>query len=164
MSTVRLPVFDRRRAGVLLPMSSIDAALGRGGRAFIDWLAQAGYSVWQILPAGPVGSDGSPYWVRSDCAGNPAFLDLSELPDERAPIGEDFRAASASWLPDFTMFEALTRRHGGAPFWHWPELLRERDPRASRQRAPGTRRRTGPHRARAVCVPRTVAAAARARR
>ena len=28
-------------------------ALGRGGRAFIDWLAEAGFTVWQILPLGP---------------------------------------------------------------------------------------------------------------
>ena len=61
-------------------LSSLDAALGRGGRAFIDWLAQAGFSVWQLLPLGPVGADGSPYWVRSDCAGNPAFIDAAELP------------------------------------------------------------------------------------
>ena len=77
---MRLPVFDRRRAGVLLPISALEAALGRGGRAFIDWLAAAGFSVWQILPVGPTGADGSPYWVRSDCAGNAAFLDPAELP------------------------------------------------------------------------------------
>jgi len=76
---MRLPVLDRRRAGVLLHLGSLDAALGRGGRAFIDWLAEAGFTVWQILPAGPTGSDGSPYWVRSDFAGNPAFLDPTEL-------------------------------------------------------------------------------------
>src|SRR5437879_10609379 len=83
---MRLPVFDRRRAGVLLPMSALDAALGRGGRAFIDWLSDAAFSVWQILPAGPVGEDRSPYWVRSDCAGNAAFIDAAELPDPNAPI------------------------------------------------------------------------------
>jgi len=49
---MRLPVFDRRRAGVLLPMSALEAALGRGGRAFIDWLTSpdgqrtiAGYKI-----------------------------------------------------------------------------------------------------------------------
>jgi hypothetical protein len=30
VTSMRLPVFDRRRAGVLLPMSALDAALGRG--------------------------------------------------------------------------------------------------------------------------------------
>ena len=53
MNRDRLPVFDRRRAGVLLHVGSLEAALGRGGRAFIDWLAAAGFTVWQILPARP---------------------------------------------------------------------------------------------------------------
>ncbi len=127
---MRLPVFDRRRAGVLLPMSALEAALGRGGRAFIDWLARAGFSVWQILPAGPVGEDRSPYWVRSDCAGNPEFIDPAELPDTAAPIDPEFLAASSAWLPDYALFEALTRAHGGAPFWSWPPPLRDREPQA----------------------------------
>jgi 4-alpha-glucanotransferase len=130
MASVRLPVFDRRRAGVLLPMSALDAALGRGGRAFIDWLADGGFSLWQILPVGPVGADLSPYWVRSDFAGNPAFIDPSELPDPNAPIGAEFQAVSGPWLDDYALFEALTREQGGAPFWRWPAPLRDRDPAA----------------------------------
>lgn len=127
---MRLPVFDRRRAGVLLPLSALEAALGRGGRAFVDWLAEAGFSVWQILPVGPAGADGSPYWVRSDWAGNAQFLDPGELPDARLPVDAQFLATSAAWLPDYALFEALTRAHGGAPFWQWPAELRERDPGA----------------------------------
>jgi 4-alpha-glucanotransferase len=133
MTSLRLAVFDRRRAGVLLPMSALDAALGRGGRAFIDWLAEAGFTVWQILPAGPVGADHSPYWVRSDCAGNPAFIDPMELPDPNAPIGAEFLAASGPWLHDYALFEALTSSQDGAPFWRWPPPLRDRDPGALAQ-------------------------------
>src|ERR1700751_2680828 len=55
MTSARLPVFDRRRSGVLLPMSALEAALGRGGRAFIDWLPRRGVSGWEILSGGPVG-------------------------------------------------------------------------------------------------------------
>jgi len=123
---MRLPVFDRRRAGVLLPLSALEAPLGRGGRAFIDWLAEAGFSVWQILPVGPVGADGSPYWVRSDFAGNPAFIDLAELADGGASGLAEFVARSAAWLPDFALFEALTHAAGGAPFWLWPAELATR--------------------------------------
>jgi 4-alpha-glucanotransferase len=130
MASLRMPVLDRRRSGVLLPMSSLDAPLGRGGRAFIDWLAGAGFSVWQILPAGPVGADLSPYWVRSDCAGNPTFIDRNELPDPNAPLGAEFLASSAAWLPDYALFETLTRAYGGQPFWQWPQPLRDREPQA----------------------------------
>jgi 4-alpha-glucanotransferase len=135
MASVRLSVFDRRRSGVLLPMSALEAALGRGGRSFIDWLAAAGFSVWQILPTGPVGADRSPYWVRSDCAGNPSFIDPAELPDARAPIGADFLAAASPWLHDYALFEALTRSQAGAPFWRWPVELRDRDRGALAQAA-----------------------------
>jgi 4-alpha-glucanotransferase len=126
----RLPVFDRRRAGVLLPLSALDVPLGQGGRDFIDWLAAAGFSVWQILPVGPAGSDGSPYWVSSDHAGNPAFIDPAQPPDLTAPALPEFLADSGSWLQDFALFTALTRAHGGAPFWQWPAPLREREPLA----------------------------------
>ena len=111
-------------------MSAIDAALGRGGRAFIDWLAEAGFSVWQILPVGPVGADRSPYWVRSDFAGNPAFLDPAELPHPHAPIDAEFLAVSGPWLRDYALFEALSAAQGGAPFWNWAAPLRDRDPGA----------------------------------
>lgn len=126
----RLAVFDRRRAGVLLPLSALEAPLGRGGRAFIDWLAHAGFSLWQVLPVGPTEDDGSPYWLRADVAGNPALLDAAELPSPEAPVAAHFLAASADWLPDYALFEALTRSLGGAPFWNWPQPLRERDPQA----------------------------------
>jgi 4-alpha-glucanotransferase len=129
----RLPVFDRRRAGVLLPLSALETPLGSGGRAFIDWLAAAGFSVWQILPVGPAGSDGSPYWVSSDHAGNPAFIDAAQVPDAPdalRPSAGEFLAASASWLPDYALFAALTQAHAGAPFWQWPPPLRDRDPLA----------------------------------
>ena len=127
---MRLPVFDRRRAGALLPLSALDAPLGSGGRAFVDWLAEAGFSVWQILPVGPTGADRSPYWVRSDWAGNAQFLAGDEPPGAHAAPDPQFLADSASWLPDYALFEALTRAHGGAPFWQWPADLRDRAPEA----------------------------------
>ncbi|HVW70963.1 MAG TPA: 4-alpha-glucanotransferase [Steroidobacteraceae bacterium] len=128
MTDTRLPVFDRRRAGVLLHLGSLPDALGRGGRAFIDWLAAAGFSGWQILPVGPTGADGSPYWVRSDFAGNPVFIDSGEWPDQGG-LGE-FLAASAHWLEDYALFEVLSFVQGGAPWWSWAPQWRDRAPEA----------------------------------
>lgn len=124
---MRLPVFDRRRAGVLLHLGSLEAALGRGGRAFIDWLADAGFSLWQILPVGPTGHDGSPYWVRSDFAGKYAFVDTQELPETHSADYESFLAASGPWLADYALFETLSEAHRGQPWWLWPAALRDRD-------------------------------------
>lgn len=127
---MRLAAFDRRRAGVLLHLSSLEASLGRGGRAFIDWLAQGGFTVWQFLPLGPTGADGSPYWVRSDFAGNPQFLDPAEQPQTDSSEYAAFLESSRDWLEDYALFEALSAMRGGAPWWEWPAEFRDREPAA----------------------------------
>lgn len=75
-------LFEHRMAGVLLhPTALADqhGILGRNARQFIDFIAQSGLSVWQTLPVGPTHSDLSPYQSLSAHAGNPWFIDLSEL-------------------------------------------------------------------------------------
>jgi 4-alpha-glucanotransferase len=114
-------------------------AFGRTARTLVDWLASAGFSVWQVLPLGPVGADGSPYWVRSDQAGNPALIDRSEAPDPEQARGafEDFCGTQQHWLDDYVLFAALSRVHGAAPWWTWPQPLAERQPEALRAAAVG---------------------------
>lgn len=129
----RLPVLDQRRAGVLLPLASLDAPLGRGGRSFIDWLAAGGFSVWQILPTGPTGLDRSPYFARSDFAGNPKFLDQAQQPPVDHLCYTAFLNAADHWLEDHVLFEVLSAAHGGAAWWHWPADLRDRQPAALRR-------------------------------
>jgi len=141
----RLPVFDRRRAGVLLhPTSLLDesaagGALGAPARAFIDWLADAGFSVWQLLPLGPPGPHGSPYWVRSDHAGDPRLIGAPEadqaLGDAAAQSPAallEFRARAAAWLDDYALFVALAEAESNRPWWEWPPALRDRDAAALR--------------------------------
>ncbi len=129
-------LLDRRRAGVLLhPTCLLEGegegrrgALGAAARRFIDWLAEAQFSIWQVLPLGPPGHGGSPYWTRSDFAGQAALIDRSELPDpvsQRADY-EAFRAASRDWLDDYVLFEALAERYQSA-WWDWPVEYRTRD-------------------------------------
>jgi 4-alpha-glucanotransferase len=131
-TTTPLPVLDRRRAGVLLHPSALPGergVLGSAARTFIDWLAESGTTVWQLLPLGPVGAEGSPYWVRSDFAGNAALIDQDEAADpvrDRGDFG-DFCAAEADWLEDYVLFAALSRAHANAPWWSWSEGLRQRD-------------------------------------
>jgi len=130
----RLPVFDRRRGGVLLHLSALGpGALGEPAHRFVDWLASAGFSVWQILPVGPTGADGSPYWVSSDCAGHDAFVDPSRLPAPHGARWDAFLAASADWLDDYALYAVLRAQQGGAPWQGWPAGLRERDSLALRR-------------------------------
>ena len=76
-----------RKAGVLMPISSLPSPWGIGtmggaAREFIDFLAAAGQSFWQILPLGPTGYGDSPYQSFSSWAGNPYFIDLDDLTGE----------------------------------------------------------------------------------
>lgn len=80
-------VFSKRRAGVLLPITALPdsenktSEQGDFGQAyrFIDFLAEAGFSVWQLLPLGPTHWDHSPYQCLSAHAGNPQLISLQGL-------------------------------------------------------------------------------------
>lgn len=126
-------LLDRRRSGVLLhPTSLISGegpnqrgALGVAAREFVDWLAEGGFSVWQVLPLGPPGDGGSPYWARSDFAGDVSLIDRRELPDLNT-LRQDyqvFRAEQQGWLDDYVLFESMAARFKSA-WWDWPSEFR----------------------------------------
>jgi 4-alpha-glucanotransferase len=125
-------VLARRRSGVLLPASALrtnhHGAFGDPALRFIDWLADAGFTVWQLLPLAPPDAGGSPYWTRSDRAGNIDLLDPAAPDPGSAEEFSAYRAANEHWLGDYCLFEALSLEQGGAPWWQWPEPLRRRDP------------------------------------
>jgi 4-alpha-glucanotransferase len=77
-------VLEQRRAGILLHPTSLPGGVGNGDLGadayrFVDFLAQAGFSVWQMLPLGPTHRDGSPYHALSLHAGNPMLVSLEQL-------------------------------------------------------------------------------------
>ena len=77
-------LFDTRRSGVLLHPSSLPGPhgcgdLGPAAYHFVDWLATARQTLWQVLPLNPVGAGNSPYQSVSVFAGSPLLLDLSAL-------------------------------------------------------------------------------------
>jgi 4-alpha-glucanotransferase len=63
------------------------------------------------------------------------FLDRAELPDASSGEYAAFAQASRHWLDDYALFEVLSVAHGGAPWWEWPEPLRDRVPAALEQAA-----------------------------
>ena len=76
-----------RRAGVLMPVTSLPSpwgvgTMGAAARELVDFLVESGQTVWQILPIGPTGFGDSPYQVFSTYAGNPYLIDLDELAAE----------------------------------------------------------------------------------
>lgn len=77
----------KRAGGILLPITSLPSKYGIGAFSkeayeFVDKLAEAGQSYWQILPLGPTSYGDSPYQSFSTFAGNPYFIDLEELIEE----------------------------------------------------------------------------------
>ena len=73
-----------RRAGVLMPVSSLPSdcgigTLGKGAYAFLDWLKSAGMRIWQVLPLLPTGYGDSPYQSCAADALNHYFIDFELL-------------------------------------------------------------------------------------
>lgn len=73
-----------RESGILLPMFSLPSEYGIGGFGkecydFIDFLAESGQSVWQILPLVQTGYGDSPYSSVCSTSFNPFFISLEKL-------------------------------------------------------------------------------------
>jgi 4-alpha-glucanotransferase len=96
-----------RSSGVQLhPTSLPSGRLGREAYAWVDWLAEAGQTWWQMLPLGPPDEHGSPYASRSAFAAWPGLL---EKPSARVTKAEalDFRERNADWIEDWLPFGSL---------------------------------------------------------
>lgn len=70
----------KRASGILMPVFSLPSPYGIGtfGNAAYDWvdfLAAAKQTYWQVLPLGPTSYGDSPYQSFSAFAGNPYFID-----------------------------------------------------------------------------------------
>jgi 4-alpha-glucanotransferase len=93
-----------RSSGVLLHVTSLPGGrLGTHAYAFVDWLASAGQSWWQILPLAPPDRSGSPYTSTSAFAAWPGLLADPEAPVSDREIAA-FRAAHAYWIDDWEHF------------------------------------------------------------
>lgn len=110
------PIFLTRRAGVLLhptslpnqmsfsqekPIAQMHGTLGKDAYAFIDFLADAGVTVWQMLPTGPTHADLSPYQSVSAHAGNPELISIDWL------IEKNWVQANPSWNDPVVSSEKL---------------------------------------------------------
>ncbi|MBI3791704.1 MAG: 4-alpha-glucanotransferase [Gemmatimonadetes bacterium] len=160
--SVAASILDQRTAGVLLHPTSLPGLHGIGdfgadAHRFLDFLAEAGCSIWQVLPLGPTGYGDSPYQAFSAFAGNPLLISVSGtvrtwpantvdyehvIPYKRALLAAAFEkfkrddaydafvASAAAWLPDFALFMAIKEEQGGIAWTDWPAPLAQRDPAA----------------------------------
>src|SRR5215207_10070637 len=94
----RLVIALPHSSGVQLhPTSLPGGRLGPEAYAWVDWLAAAGQTWWQVLPLGPPDGHGSPYKSASAFAASPALL-----AEPSAPVSSsealDFREKAADWI------------------------------------------------------------------
>ncbi|MGN0771030.1 MAG: type I pullulanase [Christensenellales bacterium] len=80
-------ITDNRLAGILMPVSALPSAFGIGtfgseAYRFVNFLADAGQSVWQVLPLVPTGMGGSPYQSISAQAIDVNYIDLQDLVEQ----------------------------------------------------------------------------------
>lgn len=105
-------ILNQRLSGVILHPTSLPSnngpgRLGAEAYAWIDWLHQAGFKMWQILPLTPV-ADGSPYNSYSAFAGNTDLIDADQLQhmgfpglDKSQPLGGSSSATDSILRPYF---------------------------------------------------------------
>ncbi len=151
-----------RSAGILLHPTSLPSPhgigdLGPDAHRFVGFLADAGATLWQMLPLGPTGYGDSPYQCFSAFAGNPLLVHVDGAHDvfpahtvdfgrviahKRALLRHattafapteayrTFVAANAGWLEDYALFMALKHAHSGAPWTAWDAAIARRAPEA----------------------------------
>ena len=94
----------KRASGIILPVTALPSGygigdLGAGARAWIDFLAAAGQSYWQILPMGNPSGGTSPYQTDSAFACDPAWIDPEGL-------------IAAGWIAQETVDQIFSEIHG----------------------------------------------------
>ena len=151
-----------RAAGILLHPTSLPGPNGIGefgseAHRFVDVLADAGITIWQVLPLGPTGYGDSPYQTFSAFAGNPLLIAVESdgrvfprhtvefdtvIPHKRGLLERaialfkpdvhfrDFAEAEAWWLDDYALFMALKDAHGGHAWVTWEPGASTREPAA----------------------------------
>ena len=122
----------QRASGVLLHPTCLAGRYGIGdfgesALIFLDWLQEAGQTVWQILPLGPVGQGHSPYDAKSSYAGNPLLIALPDLV-RRGLLVEDEIEPSSFPYSAHADFDLASRWKSGLLRRAWGRIEAGEDP------------------------------------
>lgn len=130
-----------RSSGVLLHPTSLPGKYGIGDLGeyaykFVDWLASAGQTLWQVLPLGPTSYGDSPYQTLSTFAGNANLIsldavlkagwltqtDLADVPDfplHNVDFGPVIEYHNKLLKTAFGRFEASAPLDVKSQMWDW---------------------------------------------
>lgn len=129
-----MTVLGGRQSGVLLhPTSLPSGRLDQDAFRWIDWLVEAGFSVWQVLPLGVPQENHSPYMCLSSFAMNPALMTTSEIESSTRELDlGDFLhwyRCQQYWLDDYALFRVLKDQFSGQAWYEWPLEYRQHEAR-----------------------------------
>ncbi len=122
-----------RQSGILMHITSLPGpygigTMGKPARDFVDFLYDAGQSLWQILPLSPTGYGDSPYQSCSAYAGNHYLIDLDMLIEENLLKPEEVESICWCKEPDRVDYgiqyenRLNVLRKAYARFTNWEEL------------------------------------------
>ncbi len=122
----------QRRSGVLLPVFSLPSdygigSFGKGAFVFLDFLASAGFSVWQTLPLCLPDEYHSPYKSYGAFSLNPYYIDLPTLREDGLLTAAEVESAVQK-TPYACEYERLEKerlpllRKAAARFDGWREV------------------------------------------
>ena len=121
---------EKKIAGILVPLFALrvenDLGIGDLGalREFIDWAAEIGFKLVQLLPINETGTDNSPYNAISAMAIEPTTLHLAANSPEDL-TREDFDAVIADVDPSTALRTSLGKvRHGEVKYRQVKKLKR----------------------------------------
>ena len=102
----------KRSSGVLAHVTSLPSphgvgTMGKTACDFIDFLADAHQTYWQVLPLGHTGFGDSPYQCFSAAAGNPYLIDMDLLVEYGLLTADEVRSGDFNASPDVADFEQL---------------------------------------------------------
>lgn len=101
-----------RESGILMHITSLPGpygigTMGKEAFGFVDFLAVAGQTYWQLLPLNPTSFGDSPYQAVSSAAGNPYLIDLDLLVEAGLLHREEVESIRWCDSPDRVSFGLL---------------------------------------------------------
>ena len=135
VSYTHLDVYKRQ--GVLLHITSLPGRFGTGtlgapAQLFLDFLADAGFTAWQILPVNPLGEGFSPYQSPASLGINPLLLDPDILVKNGLLLPEELPACTDPEFVDYSYIAAewdrmlmLATARSGEPNFAEAEFYRQ---------------------------------------
>lgn len=121
---------ETRIGGVLLhPTSLPSGKLDEDAFRWLDFMAEAGLKLWQVLPLGVPQENLSPYQCYSAFAINPALMEIESRPPSLA-TDEKFQnwyQQEHYWLDDYALFMALKQVFSSQAWYQWEAPYKERN-------------------------------------